>query len=70
MPDRGVRLIFENVRGIYEYKSLFQFKKKFNPLWEGRYLVFPSLNALPRIGVAMLRVHRQPPLPRTLLGAA
>ncbi len=70
MLDRGVRLIFENVRGIYEYKSLFQFKKKFNPLWEGRYLVFPSLDALPRIGVAMLRVHRQPPLPRTLLGAA
>ncbi len=70
MLDRGVRLIFENVHGIYEYKSLFQFKKKFNPLWEGRYLVFPSLDALPRIGVAMLRVHRQPPLQRALLGAA
>ena len=70
MLDRGVRLIFENVHGIYEYKSLFQFKKKFNPLWEGRYLVFPSLDALPRIGVAMMRVHRQPPLRRALLGAA
>jgi phosphatidylglycerol lysyltransferase len=67
--DRGVRLIFDNVHGIYEYKSLFQFKKKFNPQWQGRYLVFPSLDALPRIGVAMLRVHRQPPLPRALLGA-
>ncbi len=70
MLDRGVRFIFENVHGIYEYKSLFQFKKKFDPLWEGRYLVFPSLDALPRIGVAMLRVHRQPPLQRALLGAA
>ncbi len=70
MLDRGVRLIFENVRGIYEFKSLFQFKKKFNPTWEGRYLVFPSLDALPRIGMAMLRVHRQPPLQRALLGAA
>jgi phosphatidylglycerol lysyltransferase len=68
--DRGVRLLFENVRGIYEYKSLFQYKKKFNPVWEGRYLAFPSLEALPRIAVAILRVHRQRPLGRTLLGAA
>ena len=67
--DRGVKLLFENVRGIYEYKSLFQFKKKFNPVWEGRYLAFPSLEALPRIAVAILRVHRQRPLPRALLGA-
>lgn len=70
MLDRGVRLLFENVRGIYEYKSLFQYKKKFNPVWEGRYLAFPSLEALPRIAVAILRVHRQRPLERTLLGAA
>jgi phosphatidylglycerol lysyltransferase len=68
--DRGVRLLFENVRGIYEYKSLFQYKKKFNPVWEGRYLAFPSLEALPRVAVAILRVHRQRPLARTLLGAA
>lgn len=68
--DRGVKLLFENVRGIYEYKSLFQFKKKFAPAWESRYLVFPSLETLPRIAVALLRVHRQRPLERTLLGAA
>ncbi|MBZ5516916.1 MAG: DUF2156 domain-containing protein [Acidobacteriia bacterium] len=68
--DRGVRLLFENVRGIYEYKSLFQYKKKFNPVWEGRYLAFPSLEALPRIAVAILRVHRQSPLGRTLLGVS
>jgi phosphatidylglycerol lysyltransferase len=66
--DHGVRLLFDNVRGIYEYKSLFQYKKKFNPLWEGRYLAFPSLETLPRIAVAILRVHRQRPFEQTLLG--
>lgn len=66
--DRGVKLVFENVRGIYEYKSLFHFKKKFNPVWEGRYLAFPSLEALPRLAVAILRVHRQRSLQRTLFG--
>ncbi len=68
--DRGVKLLFENVRGIYEYKSLFQFKKKFNPVWEGRYLAFPSLESLPRIAVAILRVHRQRSFQRELLDAA
>ncbi len=68
--DRGVKLVFENVRGIYEYKSLFQFKKKFNPVWEGRYLAFPSLDSLPRIAVAILRVHRQRAFERELLNAA
>jgi lysylphosphatidylglycerol synthetase-like protein (DUF2156 family) len=68
--DRGVKLLFENVRGIYEYKSLFQFKKKFNPVWEGRYLAFPSLESLPRIAVAILRVHRQRSFERQLLDAA
>jgi len=68
--DRGVKLLFENVRGIYEYKSLFQFKKKFNPVWEGRYLAFPSFEALPRIAVAILRVHRQRSVERQLLDAA
>lgn len=67
MLDRGVRLLFENLHGIYEFKSLFQFKKKFNPTWEGRYLAFPSLETLPRIAVAMMRVHRLQPLERTLL---
>ncbi len=68
--DRGVKLLFENVRGIYEYKSLFQFKKKFNPVWEGRYLAFPSLESLPRIAVAILRVHRQRSFERELLDVA
>lgn len=68
--DRGVRLVFENVRGIYEYKSLFQFKKKFNPVWEGRYLVFPSLDSLPRSAVAILRVHRRRSFQGELLNAA
>jgi phosphatidylglycerol lysyltransferase len=68
--DRGVKLLFENVRGIYEYKSLFQFKKKFNPAWDGRYLAFPSLDLMPRIAVAILWAHRQRSFERQFLDAA
>lgn len=55
--DRGVRLIFEHVSTVYGYRSLFLFKKKFNPNWEGRYLVFPRPDLLPRIAYALAAVH-------------
>jgi phosphatidylglycerol lysyltransferase len=55
--DKGVRLIFEHFSTVYGYRSLFQFKKKFNPAWEGRYLVFPRADLLPRIAYALTAVH-------------
>jgi phosphatidylglycerol lysyltransferase len=39
--------------------SLFHFKRKFQPRWESRYLIYPGTLALPRVGVALLRVYRQ-----------
>jgi lysylphosphatidylglycerol synthetase-like protein (DUF2156 family) len=55
--DRGVKLIFDHVSAIYGYRSLFQYKKKFAPAWEPRYLVFPRPDHLPRIAYALVRVH-------------
>jgi lysylphosphatidylglycerol synthetase-like protein (DUF2156 family) len=55
--DRGVALLFENLNSFYGYKNLFQFKKKFAPGWEGRYLVYPGGSDLLRIAVAMALVH-------------
>ncbi len=55
--DRGVRLVFEHFSTVYGYRSLFQFKKKFNPSWESRYLVFPRADLLPRIAYALAAVH-------------
>ncbi len=64
--DRGVRLIFDHFSSVYGYRSLFHFKKKFNPVWEGRYLVFPRADLLPRIAYVLTAVH----LEDGLLGAA
>jgi lysylphosphatidylglycerol synthetase-like protein (DUF2156 family) len=55
--DRGVRLIFEHVSRVYGYRSLFQFKKKFAPAWEPRFLVFSRPDHLPRIAYALVSVH-------------
>lgn len=55
--DRAVRLIFEHFSQVYGYRTLFQFKKKFAPRWEPRYLAFPRPDLLPRIAYALIGVH-------------
>ncbi len=55
--ERGVALLFENMNAFYGYKNLFQFKKKFAPRWEGRYLIYPKGADLPRVAYALARVH-------------
>ena len=61
--ERAVRFLFERFNRYYAYKSLFEFKKKYHPVWEGRYLGFqPNINLL-LATVALVRVH----LPEGLL---
>jgi phosphatidylglycerol lysyltransferase len=55
--ERGVALLFENMNAFYGYKNLFQFKKKFAPYWESRYLVYPKGADLPRVASALAGVH-------------
>ncbi len=55
--DKGVALLFENMNSYYGYKNLFQFKKKFAPRWEGRYLIYPKNADLPRVAYALAGVH-------------
>jgi len=66
--DRGVALLFENLNSFYGYKNLFQFKKKFAPRWEGRYLIYPKGTDLLTITYALARVHSSGGLIRLLLG--
>lgn len=37
--------------------SLHNFKRKFAPTWEARYIVYPGTLALPRVGLAVLSAH-------------
>jgi phosphatidylglycerol lysyltransferase len=65
--ESGVTLLFERLNGLYGYKSLFQFKKKFAPRWEGRYLVYPR-GELPEVAMALANVHGALGLRRLVLG--
>jgi phosphatidylglycerol lysyltransferase len=49
--------MFEHLSRVYGYRTLFQYKKKFAPSWEPRYLVFPRPDHLLRIAYALVAVH-------------
>jgi phosphatidylglycerol lysyltransferase len=66
--ERGVALLFERLNAFYGYKNLFQFKKKFAPRWEGRYLVYPGGADLPRVAYALTGVHGAGSLRQLVLG--
>ncbi|WP_069802973.1 bifunctional lysylphosphatidylglycerol flippase/synthetase MprF [Thermogemmatispora onikobensis] len=44
--------------GLTGGPSLLAFKKKFQPRWESRYLVYPETLSLPKVGLALYRVHQ------------
>jgi lysylphosphatidylglycerol synthetase-like protein (DUF2156 family)/membrane protein DedA with SNARE-associated domain len=67
--EKGVALLFENLNAFYGYKNLFQFKKKFAPRWEGRYLVYPRGADLPRVVYALVGIHGAGGLRRLVLGS-
>jgi lysylphosphatidylglycerol synthetase-like protein (DUF2156 family) len=61
--EKAVKFLFEKFNRYYGYKSLFEFKKKYQPIWQGRFLGFrPNANLL-LVALALVRVH----LPQGLL---
>ena len=53
--EGGLDYLYEHLNRFYNFQGLHGFKDKFNPQWESRYLVYPSLAALPDVVVALIR---------------
>lgn len=54
--------IFDRFNQFYQYKSLFKFKSKFNPIWEHKYLIYKNEIDLPSIMIALAQAHLKEPL--------
>ena len=55
--DRARAFLMEHLARFYDFKGLFQWKKKFAPEFEDRYLVYPNTLGLPRVTLALVRAQ-------------
>jgi phosphatidylglycerol lysyltransferase len=63
--ESAMRAMYWSLDRFQRSRTLHQFKDKFDPSWQDRYLVVPSTSTLPEVIVALARAH-VPPLPATL----
>ena len=54
---RLVHLVTDHLHLLENHETLFNFKQKFHPCWESRYLVTNTTLALPKIALAVLRLR-------------
>ncbi len=54
--EKGVRYLSQHLEQFYSFQGLHEYKEKFHPRWEPRYLIYPSLAALPDVLVGLGRV--------------
>jgi phosphatidylglycerol lysyltransferase len=57
--DSSIDALTHRFGNLKESQSLFHFKKKFQPTWESRYLVFSHTLTLPKVGWALYKAHQQ-----------
>src|SRR5258708_14007304 len=57
--DSSVDFLTHRFGNLSKSQSLFNFKKKFQPTWESRYLVFSHTLTLPKIGWALFQAHQE-----------
>jgi phosphatidylglycerol lysyltransferase len=55
--EKVIRYLFERFDAYYGYKSLFEFKRKFHPIWQGRHVAYRRLADLLPAAAAIVRVH-------------
>jgi phosphatidylglycerol lysyltransferase len=56
-PDPVREFLVQHLARFYDFKGLFEWKRKFAPSFEDRYLVHPSPLALPRVALALVRAQ-------------
>jgi phosphatidylglycerol lysyltransferase len=53
--ERGVKYLYQHLNRFYNFKGIHNYKEKFQPRWEPRYLVYPSVVELPTVVMALIR---------------
>lgn len=56
-PDPVREFLIQHLARFYDFQGLFEWKRKFGPAFEDRWLVHPSPLALPRVALALVRAQ-------------
>lgn len=55
--EQALHTISEYVSRFYNFKGLHEFKEKFHPRWEPRYMIYPGAASLPLVLSTLIQVH-------------
>jgi phosphatidylglycerol lysyltransferase len=55
--EQALHTIAEYISRFYNFRGLHDFKERFHPRWEPRYLVYPGPTSLPLVLTTMFRAH-------------
>jgi lysylphosphatidylglycerol synthetase-like protein (DUF2156 family) len=55
--ERAREFLTQHLARFYDFEGLFRFKRKFDPQFEPRYLIYPSPFALPQVTLALIRAQ-------------
>jgi phosphatidylglycerol lysyltransferase len=55
--DPARAFLIERLSRFYDFQGLFRWKRKFDPEFEDRYLIYPNALSLPRIAIALVRAQ-------------
>jgi phosphatidylglycerol lysyltransferase len=54
--EKAMNYIYEHLDQFYNFKGLHEYKEKFHPHWEPRYLAYPGVVSLPAVLAALVRL--------------
>jgi phosphatidylglycerol lysyltransferase len=60
ITERVLAFVYEHGNALYGFRGLHEYKNKFGPAWEPRYLIYPDAASLPAVLAAVVRVNSGP----------
>ncbi|PKQ17066.1 MAG: hypothetical protein CVT67_02635 [Actinobacteria bacterium HGW-Actinobacteria-7] len=70
LTEKALALVYEHGNSLYGFRGLHEYKDKFDPIWEPRYLVYPDVLTLPAALTAVVRINSGESPLRGYLGRA
>ena len=56
-PERTREFLMQHLARFYDFKGLFRWKRRFDPSFEDRYIVYPAPLSLPSVALALIRAQ-------------